>query len=50
MAHTRTRSGHRIPLAFAALVLLALLSVLMYYVLILAERLALPWRPRRDGN
>ena len=37
-------------LAFAALVLLALLSVLMYYVLILAERLALPWRPRRDGN
>ena len=29
--------------AFAAITLLALISILLYYVLVLAERLALPW-------
>lgn len=32
------------PLAFAAIVLLALLSMVLYYLLIVVERVLLPWR------
>jgi NitT/TauT family transport system permease protein len=38
------------PLAFAAMTLLAAVSIGLYYSLAAAERLLLPWAPQQDGQ
>jgi NitT/TauT family transport system permease protein len=37
------------PLAFAAIVLLAILSVSLYYLVVAVERLVLPWAREISG-
>jgi NitT/TauT family transport system permease protein len=39
-------SQSRTPLAFGALVLLTVMSIVLYYAVALLERLAVPWAPR----
>jgi NitT/TauT family transport system permease protein len=39
-------SQSRTPLAFAALVLLTVMSIVLYYTIALIERIAVPWAPK----
>jgi len=39
-------SQSRTPLAFGALVLLTIMSIVLYYGIALIERIVVPWAPR----
>jgi NitT/TauT family transport system permease protein len=39
-------SQSRTPLAFAALVLLTVISIVLYYGIEFVERIAVPWAPK----
>jgi NitT/TauT family transport system permease protein len=39
-------SQSRTPLAFGALVLLTVMSIVLYYAIAFLERIVVPWAPR----
>ena len=39
-------SQSRTPLAFAALVLLTVISIVLYYGIVFIERIVVPWAPK----
>ena len=52
LGHVIIASGSNVDtsLAFAAMVLLALMSIVLFYALVALERLLVPWAARGDGS